>query len=474
VPNQSERNCGHFAAVVKFAMALVLVLAAAGTAAGQIIYNSIPSPLPGNVGSEGPEAYAFRELGDGLVFTAGTPRSLATVKVVLSDWACTSGNWFNPIGKPNPCVTSPAGATFSQPITINIYSVVGTTPGPLLFTKTATFKIPYRPSSDAVHCVPGGIPGGDGEQWYSPADNTCYHGLAFPITFDFSADGVVLPDQAIITIAFNSTHYGPSPIGQGAACFSTTEGCPYDSLNISTDGSPTVGNNVDPNGIYFNYYFTNSGCTKPNPTNVLFDDTPCWAGGHPEILVDTTPGDTLQIGYAANLNAGDSIVDFTSAGAIGGTDPAGDICANIYVFDDLQEMIACCSCSLTPNHLAGVSVKKDLISNLLTPGSPPTAVTIAVTASSGSSCNAAQVVSYAPGLRAWGTTLHAKPGGGFASTETPFLTASPSVSELTKLTSYCGFIQATGSGHGICDSCSPGAGGGGGGGGGGGSQGPPQ
>jgi hypothetical protein len=42
------------------------------------------------------------------------------------------------------------------------------------------------------------------------------------------------------------------------------------------------------------------------------------------------------------------------------------------------------------------------------------------------------------------------------------------------LTSYCGFIQATGSGHGICDSCSPGAGGGGGGGGGGGSQGPPQ
>lgn len=474
MPNQCERNCGLLAAVLKVAMVLVLVLAAAGPAAAQTIYNNIPSPLTGNVPSLGLEAAAVAEFGDGLVFTAGAPQKLVSVKVIMSDWACTSGNWFNAVGTPNPCVTAPAGATFSQPIALNIYAVnpgSPPTPGALLATKMTTFNVPYRPSSDAVHC------GAGAETWYSAQDNQCYFGFAFPITFDFSADGVVLPNQVIVTASYNTTHYGPNPVGPGAACFSTIQGCPYDSLNIGAAGSvPSTGKSLDPNGVFITYAFSNLGCVTPNPTGILFDDTApgCWTVNHPLFQIVATSADILQIGYAANLNAGDSIVDFTSAGAIGGTDPAGDICANIYVFDDLQEMIACCSCPLTPNHLTGASVKKDLISNLLTPGSPPAAVTIAVTASISSSCNAAQVVSYAPGLRAWGTTLHAKPGGGFASTERPFLIASPSNSELTKLTSYCGFIQASGSGHGICDSCSPGAAGGGGGGGGGGPQGPPQ
>jgi hypothetical protein len=447
---------------------LVLILVAAAAASGQVIYNSIPSPLPGNVASEGPEAYAFRELGDGLVFSAGTPRTLVTVKVIMSDWACSSGNWFNPVGTANACVTSPAGAAFEQPITINIYQVnPGPSAGPLLATKTVKFTVPYRPSSDPVHCVPGGTPGGDGEQWYSAADNTCYHGLAFPITFDFSADGLVLPNRAIVTLSFNTTSAGPNPIGTGAPCFTASGGCPYDSLNISTDGSPTIGSDLDPNGVWVNYISSANSCSHAAPTGSLIDDTPCFAGAHPEIQVDTTPLDALQIGYAANLQAGDSFVDLTSTGAVGGNDPAGDICANLYVFAADQQMIACCSCPLTPNHLTGVSVRKDLIGNLLTPGSP-TAVSIAVTAAISSPCNAGQAVNYAPGLRAWGITLHAKPGGGYTDAEVPFQVASPSLSELSKLTALCGYIQANGSGFGICDSCT------GGGGGGGGSQGPPQ
>jgi hypothetical protein len=39
----------------------------------QLLFNSIPPPLPGNVSSLGPEAYAFSQLGDGLVFTSGSP-----------------------------------------------------------------------------------------------------------------------------------------------------------------------------------------------------------------------------------------------------------------------------------------------------------------------------------------------------------------------------------------------------------------
>jgi hypothetical protein len=46
-------------------LAIVVGGMATASAQTQTGYNSIPKPLPGNVASEGPEAYAFRELGDG-------------------------------------------------------------------------------------------------------------------------------------------------------------------------------------------------------------------------------------------------------------------------------------------------------------------------------------------------------------------------------------------------------------------------
>ncbi len=65
-------------------------------------------------------------------------------------------------------------------------------------------------------------------------------------------------------------------------------------------------------------------------------------------------------------------------------------------------------------------------------------------------------------MRAWATTLHLNTSvvpapGVYQKTETPFSTAELSVSELAKLTSFCGFIQANGSGFGICKSCRFGA-----------------
>ena len=78
-------------------------------------------------------------------------------------------------------------------------------------------------------------------------------------------------------------------------------------------------------------------------------------------------------------------------------------------------------------------------------------------------CNAATVdpTKLVSGLRAWGTKLHAAPGGSFAVTETPFskvgLGGTGPGSEFAKMTSFCGFIQADGSKFGICNSCTPGA-----------------
>jgi hypothetical protein len=168
--------------------------------------------------------------------------------------------------------------------------------------------------------------------------------------------------------------------------------------------------------------------------------------------------DAYQVRYAANLGVGDSFVNLTNTGVTGGFDPAGNICANVYVVDAAQEVLACCSCPLTPNHLKTLSVVNDLTSNLLTPGIP-TSVTIALLASSGPTCSAATVTanSLVSGLRAWGTTLHATPTAGqFAVAETPFASSLLSVTEFTKLTLYCNFIQAY-SGYGICKSCRQGA-----------------
>jgi hypothetical protein len=57
-------------------------------------------------------------------------------------------------------------------------------------------------------------------------------------------------------------------------------------------------------------------------------------------------------------------------------------------------------------------------------------------------------------MLAWGTTLHATPtAGAYAVTETPFLPATLSAGEASRLTNLCTFINANGSGFGICRSC---------------------
>jgi len=177
------------------------------------------------------------------------------------------------------------------------------------------------------------------------------------------------------------------------------------------------------------------------------------------------PPDVYQVGYAANLNIGDSIVNITNAGSEGGFEPSGNICANVYVFDPDQQLIACCACPLTPNHLKNLSVKNDLISNTLTPG-VPTSVTVAIAATKGGTCNAAlgnifgtppQGVSAAAGLRAWFVTIHQGPTGDYNTTENEFSPAPISPTQGQKLLQYCGFIQANGSGFGICRSCRQGA-----------------
>jgi hypothetical protein len=170
--------------------------------------------------------------------------------------------------------------------------------------------------------------------------------------------------------------------------------------------------------------------------------------------------DTFQIRYASNLNIGDSVFNISNAGTQGGSDPAGNVCANVYVFSPDEQMISCCACLVTPDALVSLSAVNDLISNTLTPARPNSIVIkLLTTVPAGANltqCDASlrRNATLASGLRAWGTTLHALPAAGsYGVTETEFSHATLSQSELSQLESFCGFIQDDGSGSGICKSC---------------------
>jgi hypothetical protein len=169
-----------------------------------------------------------------------------------------------------------------------------------------------------------------------------------------------------------------------------------------------------------------------------------------------TADSRFQIRYASNLNIGDSVVNISNSGATGAS-----LCANIYTFDPAEELISCCTCSVTPNALQSLSVRNSLISNTLT-AAIPTSVVIKILASTETTCNASAVTvpTLAPaGLLAWGTTLHANSTTtpvSYYGSETAFTPATLSAAEFAHITSFCGFIQADASGFGICKGCAAG------------------
>jgi hypothetical protein len=174
----------------------------------------------------------------------------------------------------------------------------------------------------------------------------------------------------------------------------------------------------------------------------------------------------FQVKYASNLNYGDSVINITNTGASSTATNPGNLCVNVYTFSPDEQEVSCCACLVTPNALQSLSVKNDLISNTLTPA-VPTSVVVKLLATIGGatvgSCNAATAgagtATTSPGLAAWGTTLHGIVAALGAEeravglTETPFTPATLSATELTRITSLCGFIQSNGSGFGICRSC---------------------
>jgi hypothetical protein len=229
-------------------------------------YNSIPTALPGNVHSVSFEATQTSEFGD-YIALGGTERARANlpVTVVMSIWTCEAGGWTG-----TDCTTTP-GDTFSQPLTLNMYTVDHSASVPAAGTKflttTQTFNLPYRPSWD-----PSGPCAANGNlhPWHSAVDGGCWNGLAHEVTFTLPA-GADLPDELIWSISFNTRDYGPSPIGGPSG--------PYDSLNVGTQtfpDQPSYGTDVKPNAVFQNSLW-NLQYGDGGATGTFRDDTAGWA-----------------------------------------------------------------------------------------------------------------------------------------------------------------------------------------------------
>ncbi len=263
------KQLGAILALGSLALAGLLVSPASAAGSGSAaVFNSIPKTLPGNVPSVGFEATSAKEFGDYARF-AGNKRKLQNVTVVMSSWGCESGTW-----SAGNCSTT-AGANFSLDITLNLYNNGGNgAVGAPITSKTQTFAIPYRPSAN-VNCTGG--------RWMA-ANSTCYNGLAKSITFTFPA-GTVLPASVIYSIQYNTTHYGPTPIGESAQCFNEPGGCGYDSLNVSAASTtPKIGVDDDVNGIFQNSSSAGSYCDGGTGGTGSFRlDSPCWTDFNPMV-----------------------------------------------------------------------------------------------------------------------------------------------------------------------------------------------
>ena len=171
--------------------------------------------------------------------------------------------------------------------------------------------------------------------------------------------------------------------------------------------------------------------------------------------------DTYQVNYYSNAHvsgAPDGKVRIDNPG----TDDGANLCADIYVFDNTQEMLECCGCSLTPNDLRTFSINTDLTGNPGNGITPTTGVIKIISAVPNSSGKCDPTGGFLPGsqtgiivptpdLRAWADHIQNKgPSGSYPETAEEFADSSLATWELAYLQKQCYLEHHLGSGKGIC------------------------
>lgn len=157
----------------------------------------------------------------------------------------------------------------------------------------------------------------------------------------------------------------------------------------------------------------------------------------------------MALSYFANAHTSgvaDATVRLTNPGVTG-----GNLCAEIYVFDQSQQLSECCGCLVSPDGLRTLSVNADLTSNPLTGVQSRTGVVkvVPADASVSPSCDPT-VIAPKASLAAWSTNIQKQGASAFTITETTFQPGPLGDDELAALQSQCSFSYTLGSGQGVC------------------------
>lgn len=179
-----------------------------------VVYDALPSVSPQtNYPSQPFQAQQVSEFGD-YIKLGGSNRVLDSVTVTMSTWARYSEYSAN---------TDYNSSGWSLPITVNIYGDQFNSNGAptnRIASVEKTINIPWRPEGDSS-CPNTGY--GAGFAWKA-GDGTCKNGLAFNAIFDLSSLKATLPDDIVVSFAYNTETYGAHP---------THVSGPYNSLNIA-------------------------------------------------------------------------------------------------------------------------------------------------------------------------------------------------------------------------------------------------
>jgi len=164
--------------------------------------------------------------------------------------------------------------------------------------------------------------------------------------------------------------------------------------------------------------------------------------------------DVYWVNYFANRNNSavmDADLRIINPGEQGTPMTAGQgtVCADIYVFDNTQEMVECCSCPITADGIISLSLLEDLTANPLTSFAPNLGV-IKIVSDVQPVCNA-QLPIPGPDLRSYATHISQPVSGTYVTTEGESLPATLTAAEQAFLGQACSFVQYLGSGKGVCD-----------------------
>lgn len=202
-----------------------------------VVYDALPSVSPATSYPSQPfQAQQTFEFGDS-IHLGETNRKLDKVTVTMVTWAKFADYSANSLYMNN-------SVNWTHPITLNIYSTsldVNGVPNNLLGTVTKNITIPWRPVADSS-CPDTGY--GAGVAWRD-ANGVCRNGLAFNAIFDMSSLNVTLPNDIIVSIAYNTQSYGTNPIGVDG---------PYNSLNVAVPNNQPViiGSDASVSEVFWN------------------------------------------------------------------------------------------------------------------------------------------------------------------------------------------------------------------------------